>query len=287
MNGRFFDSRCGLKFFFRDSPASSDTGLAPLMCLHGLTRNSEDFVELAGHLKPSRRVLALDFRGRGRSDFDPNYRNYFPTTYADDVVEWLDHLGIESAVFCGTSLGGIVTMVLAEQAPELFAGAIINDIGPEVAMAGIMRIGQYVGKLKPAENWDDAIANTKIMFEVACPDADAATWDAIAKRTYRLGADGRPVLKSDPNIGKAFQELGGSPVDPWGLFEQLGQFPLLALRGETSDLLAPETLVEMAERVPSLVTCTVANRGHAPWLNEPDALAAIDRFLASVPWLES
>ena len=283
MNGHFFDSRCGLKFFFRDSPALSDTGLAPLVCLHGLTRNSEDFVELAGHLKPSRRVLALDFRGRGRSDFDPNYRNYFPTTYADDVVEWLDHLGIESAVFCGTSLGGIVTMVLAEQAPELFAGAIINDIGPEVAMAGIMRIGQYVGKLKPAENWDDAIANTKIMFEVACPDADAATWDTIARRTYRIGADGRPVLKSDPNIGKAFQELGGSPADPWGLFEQLGQFHLLALRGETSDLLAPETLVEMAERVPSLITCTVANRGHAPWLNEPDALAAIDRFLASVP----
>ena len=283
MNGHFFDSHCGLKFFFRDSPASSDIGPAPLVCLHGLTRNSEDFVELAGHLKPSRRVLALDFRGRGRSDFDPNYRNYFPTTYANDVVEWLDHLEIESAVFCGTSLGGIVTMVLAEQAPELFAGAIINDIGPEVAMAGIMRIGQYVGKLKPAEDWGDAIANTKIMFEVACPDADAATWDAIARRTYRIGADGKPVLKSDPNIGKAFQERGGSPADPWGLFEQLGQFPLLALRGETSDLLAPETLVEMAERVPSLVTCTVANRGHAPWLNEPDALAAIDRFLASVP----
>ncbi len=283
MNGHFFDSRSGLKFFYRDSPASADGGLAPVVCLHGLTRNSEDFVELAGHLKPSRRVLALDFRGRGRSDFDPDYRNYFPTTYADDVIEWLDHLGIESAVFCGTSLGGLVTMVLAGQAPGLFAGAIINDIGPEVSMAGILRIGQYVGKLKPAENWGDAIANTKIMFEVACPDADAATWNAITKRTYRIGDDGKPALKSDPNIGKAFQEIGGSPDDPWGLFEKLGQFPLLALRGETSDLLAPETLVEMAERVPSLVTCTVANRGHAPWLNEPDALAAIDRFLASVP----
>lgn len=283
MNEHFFNSRSGLKFFFRDSPASSDSGLTPVVCLHGLTRNSEDFVELAAHLKPSRRVLALDFRGRGRSDFDPNYLNYFPTTYADDVVEWLDHLGVESVVFCGTSLGGIVTMVLAEQAPKLFAGAIINDIGPEVSMVGILRIGQYVGKLKPAEDWGDAIANTKIMFEVACPDADAATWEDITRRTYRIGADGRPVLKSDPNIGKAFQERGGSPADPWGLFEKLGQFPLLALRGESSDLLAPETLVEMAERVPSLVTCTVANRGHAPWLNEPDALAAIDRFLASVP----
>ena len=283
MNEHFFESRCGLKFFYRDSPASSDSGLAPVVCLHGLTRNSEDFVELAEHLSPSRRVLALDFRGRGRSDFDPDYRNYFPTTYADDVVEWLGHLGIESAVFCGTSLGGIVTMVLADQAPELFAGAIINDIGPEVSMVGILRIGQYVGKLKPAETWGDAIANTKIMFEVAFPDADAATWDLITRRTYRIGADGKPVLKSDPNIGKAFQELGGSPPDPWGLFEKLGRFPLLALRGETSDLLAPETLVEMAKRVPSLVTCTVANRGHAPWLNEPDALAAIDRFLASVP----
>ena len=283
MNEHFFKSRCGLKFFFRDSPTSSDSGRAPVVCLHGLTRNSEDFVELAEHLKPSRRVLALDFRGRGRSDFDPNYLNYFPTTYADDVIEWLDHLEIESAVFCGTSLGGIVTMVLAGQAPKRFAGAIINDIGPQVSMAGIRRIGQYVGKLKPAEHWDDAIANTKIMFEVACPDADAATWEDIARRTYRIGADGKPVLKSDPDIGKAFQELGGSPADPWGLFEQLGQFPLLALRGETSDLLAAETLVEMAERVPALVTCTVANRGHAPWLDEPDALAAIDRFLASVP----
>ena len=181
MSGHFYKSRCGLKFFYRDSPASSGSGLAPVVCLHGLTRNSEDFVELAGHLRPSRRVLALDFRGRGRSDFDPDYRNYFPTTYADDVVEWLNHLGIGSAVFCGTSLGGIVTMVLAEQAPELFAGAIINDIGPEVSMVGILRIGQYVGKLKPAENWGGAIANTKIMFEVACPDADAATWDLITK----------------------------------------------------------------------------------------------------------
>ena len=283
MIGHFFKSRCGLKFFFRDSPTSSDSELAPVVCLHGLTRNSEDFVELAEHLKPSRRVLALDFRGRGRSDFDPNYRNYFPTTYADDVVEWLDHLGIASAVFCGTSLGGMVTMVLAGQTPKRFAGAIINDIGPQVSMAGIRRIGQYVGKLKPAEHWGDAIANTRIMFEVACPDADAATWDAIARRTYRIGADGKPVLKSDPNIGKAFQELGGSPADSWGLFEQLGQFPLLALRGESSDLLAAETLLEMAERVPALQTCTVANRGHAPWLNEPDALAAIDCFLASVP----
>ena len=283
MTGHFFNSRSGLKFFFRDSPASSDSERAPVVCLHGLTRNSEDFVDLAGHLKPSRRVLALDFRGRGRSDFDPNYLNYFPTTYADDVVEWLDHLGIASAVFCGTSLGGIVTMVLAGQTPRLFAGAIINDIGPQVSMAGIRRIGRYAGKLKPAEHWGDAIANTRIMFEVACPDADAATWEDITRRTYRIGADGKPVLKSDPNIGKAFQERGGSPADPWGLFEQLGRFPLLALRGESSDLLAAETLLEMAERVPALQTCTVANRGHAPWLDEPDALAAIDCFLASVP----
>ena len=237
MTGHFFNSRCGLKFFFRDSPTTSGSERAPLVCLHGLTRNSEDFVELAEHLKPSRRVLALDFRGRGRSDFDPNYLNYFPATYADDVVEWLDHLGIASAVFCGTSLGGIVTMVLAGQAPKLFAGAIINDIGPQVSMAGIRRIGRYAGKLKPAEHWGDAIANTRIMFEVACPDADDATWEDITRRTYRIGADGKPVLKSDPNIGKAFQELGGSPADPWGLFEQLGRFPLLALRGESSDLL--------------------------------------------------
>lgn len=283
MTGRFFHSRCGLKFHYRDSPAASDRELAPVVCLHGLTRNSEDFEELAEHLKPARRVLALDFRGRGRSDFDPDYLNYFPTTYADDVAEWLDHLGIESAVLCGTSLGGIVTMVLAGQAPSLIAGAIINDIGPEVSMAGIRRIGEYVGKLKPAENWGDAVANTKIMFEVACPDADAAAWDAITRRTYRIRADGRPVLKSDPNIGRAFQERGGSPADPWGLFEKLGQFPLLALRGEFSDLLAPETFVEMARRIPAMQSCTVANRGHAPWLNEPDALAAIDRFLAPLP----
>ena len=283
MIGRFSKSRCGLKFFYRDSLTSSDSKLAPVVCLHGLTRNSEDFEDLAAHLKPTRRVLALDFRGRGRSDFDPDYRNYFPTTYAEDVVEWLDHLKIKSAVFCGTSLGGIVTMVLAGQTPKLFAGGIINDIGPEASQDGIHRISQYVGKLKPAENWGDAIANVKVMFEVACPDADTATWDDITRRTYRIGADGKPVLKSDPNIGKAFQELGGAPADPWDLFEKLGQFPLLALRGEFSDLLAPETFVEMAERVPTLHTCTVANRGHAPWLNEPDALAAIDRFLASVP----
>ena len=160
-------------------------------------------MELAGHLKPSRRVLALDFRGRGRSDFDPDYRNYFPTTYADDVVEWLDHLGIGSAVFCGTSLGGIVTMVLAEQAPELFAGAIINDIGPEVSMVGILRIAQYVGKLRPAENWDDAIANTKIMFEVAFPDADAATWDLITKAhlPHRRRRQAGPEIRSQYRQG--------------------------------------------------------------------------------------
>ena len=274
---RYFVVRDGLKLHYRDYPGASVR--PPLLCLSGLTRNARDFADLAERYSPPFRVIALDFRGRAASDYDPLPARYNPLTYAGDVIELLDQLGIAEAIFVGTSLGGLVTMVIAATAPQRIAAAIINDVGPDVDPAGIERILSYVGKDIRFKDWDEAAdtiaANNGSNFE----HFTHADWVAMAKRNCRE-EDGEIRFDYDSAIAEPFRSAGPAPqVDLWPLFAALGRKPLLVIRGERSDLLTVSTTQKMQAVAPAMKLAVVPGVGHAPELNEPEALTAIDEFL--------
>ncbi|WP_155264837.1 alpha/beta fold hydrolase [Sphingomonas segetis] len=267
----------GLQLHYRDYPGSA--GRPPLLCLHGLTRNSRDFAELAELHSPGRRVLALDFRGRGLSDHDPLPARYLPLTYAGDVLQLLDELAIDQAVFVGTSLGGLVTMLIAAMAPQRIAASILNDVGPELTEAGLDRIKSYVGNGAQFRSWDEAAEAIAINNRHIPASYNHADWVKMARRVCRE-EDGSVVFDYDMAIALPFETQGPAPaVDMWPLFEALGQKPLLVVRGERSDLLGAAVLAKMHHAVRAMKSVTVPGVGHAPMLNEPEAVAAIDSFL--------
>ena len=255
----------------------------PAFCIPGLTRNRRDFDDFAKWLSArGRDVYAISLRGRGRSDYDPKYLNYFPTIYREDVLGALDTLGIQRAVFVGTSLGGIVTMLTNESAPERVAAAIINDVGPELATEGIVRIASYVGASDgAAPNLDQAAAQIRAVNEVAFPGKDDAFWRDFARNTYRELGDGTWKLDYDPAIAAALKEAGPAP-DLWSAFTSLKNKPTLILRGAISDLLTPEIIGKMRAVNPAMLVSDVASVGHAPTLTEPDAVAAMGAFLDEI-----
>ena len=260
---------------------------APVICIPGLTRNASDFEDFAPFAAATGRdVYAVSLRGRGRSDYDPNYLNYHPLTYRDDILAFMNAQGIARAVFVGTSLGGIVTMLTAAAARERVAAAVINDVGPELAPEGIARIAGYVGARtagadEPARDIDEAAARIRAINEPAFPGRDQDFWRLFARRTFRQEADGRWRLDYDPMIGKAMLEVGPAP-DLWGPFAALAPISTLIVRGAISDLLTPPIIEKMRGVNPSLSYCEVAKVGHAPTLTEPDAVAAIRPFLEAL-----
>jgi pimeloyl-ACP methyl ester carboxylesterase len=253
---------------------------APALCLHGLTRNVRDFEDFAPWLAATGRdVFCLSFRGRGGSDCDPNYLNYHPLTYRDDVLHTLDALGLQRAIFVGTSLGGIVTMLTNEAAPGRVAAAVINDVGPELAKEGLDRIAGYAGGMRPdAGSLEEAAAQIRAINEVAFPNRNEAFWRTFARRTFRREADWRWRLDYDQAIGKALVEVGPAP-DLWPAFRSLADKPLLVVQGSLSDLLTTPIVEKMRVAVPSLAVCKVAHTGHAPTLVEPEVLASVREFL--------
>ena len=259
----------------------------PVLCIPGLTRNAADFEDFAPLAAASGRdVYAVSLRGRGRSDYDPNHLNYFPTTYVGDILAALDALGVPRAIFVGTSLGGIVTMLTAVAAPARIAGAVLNDVGPELAPEGIMRIAGYVGARAEdgggaAADLDAAIAQIRAINEVAFPGRDRSFWETFARRTFDPQPDGTWRLAYDPNIGRALIEAGPAP-DLWEPFAALAPIPTLILRGAVSDLLTPPIVEQMREARPGFDYCEVANAGHAPTLAEPDAFEAIAAFMSKI-----
>jgi len=279
-----------LQLHARDYPAASGPARAPVICLHGLTRNARDFEVLAPHIAAQgRRVLAVDVRGRGRSAWDPEPARYVPPTYAADVLALMDALAISRAVFVGTSMGGLITMVLGAFRPSAVAGVVLNDIGPEIAPEGLARILSYTGHGSPVETWADAAAYARRVNEIAFPAYGAADWDAFARRLFTEKA-GRPVLDYDPDIARAMvppppppREPPPPPPDLWPLFKGLAAHPLLVVRGATSDILSPDTLNRMREAAPGMAVAEVAGVGHAPMLDEPEALTAIDDLLERAP----
>jgi pimeloyl-ACP methyl ester carboxylesterase len=274
---RYYKSHDGLRLFYHDfAPERPGT---PVICLPGLTRNSRDFDELAAHISAARRVLTPDLRGRGLSDHDPEWRNYHPGTYVKDVWALLDSLGIERTIVIGTSLGGLIGMAMALQNAGRIAGVVMNDIGPEVGAEGLARIQAYTGKLPPVANWAEANAQTRQIYGPWLPGLSDKEWEKMAWRAYRAGEDGVPVQDIDRNIGRAVREVGPQTGDPWVLFDALRHTPTLLLHGLLSDILTPDIIRKMRARKPDLQVVDVADRGHAPLLNETECVAAIDAFI--------
>ena len=273
----YFRVTDGLRLHYRDYPGSSRR--PPLLCLHGLTRNARDFEHFAERRSPEFRAIVLEFRGRGLSDPDPLPMRYHPLTYAGDVLQLLDHLGVPEAVFVGTSLGGLVTMGIAGIAPQRIAGAILNDIGPELGQAGLDRIQRYLGTDARFRSWDEAAAAIAVNQGSSFPNYTAEDWLKMARRNCRE-RHGEIVFDYDMAIAEPFRAGGPVPtIDLWPLFEALAQKPLLVIRGEISELLEAPAFEKMKAAAPNARFAVVPETGHAPDLTEPAAVAAVDRFL--------
>jgi len=278
---RYWTNRDGLKLHYRDYPGPADR--PPILMLHGLTRNCRDFENVAARLAGDWRVIAVDFRGRGLSDWDPQSGRYTPQTYADDVVEMLGQLGVDRGIFFGTSLGALVTMTVAAMRPELLAGALINDIGPEVDPRGIKRIRTYVGVPVHFSDWHEAAAALRAKHGDVHPSYGDEDWLRYARRVCRESGQGMVELDYDMAIADNFNRPGSDPVgDLWPLFHSLGNIPVLIVRGANSDLLPAGLAEQMREALANAELVTVPEVGHAPDLDEPDAAAAIDRLLERV-----
>lgn len=273
----FYESDDGLQLHYRDYSADSDA--IPIICIPGLTRNSRDFEELAPHLAHRHRILTLDLRGRGLSAYDPEWRNYHPVTYANDVWRLLDTLDIDKVIIIGTSLGGLIAMLMASQSSQRLAGVVMNDIGPEIAPDGLARILQYTGRVPMVESWQQAADQTREIYGQWLPGLTDAEWMVMAKRAYRQNAEGVPMLDMDPHVGTAIREVGPQIGDPWDLFDGLAAIPTLLLRGANSDILSTEIVEKMTARKSDLEVVLIPDRGHVPLLNEAVSVAAIDKFL--------
>ena len=274
----YHQSADGLRLYARDY-AGPKHDSAAILCLPGLTRNSKDFAELAVRLSAQHRVICPDLRGRGRSARDPEPARYRPDVYVADMWTLTDVLGLHQFTVIGTSLGGLMAIMMTAQAPARIGRVVINDIGPEIDPKGIARIASYVGKSGPVATWEEAARQTAEINGVAFPDYTAADWMNMARNMY-VQEGAVPVLDYDPAISRGLSNGSAAP-NLWPLFGLLAHKPLLAIRGALSDLLSVATFAEMAQRLPNLEAVVIPGRGHAPTLMEPQALAAIERFLAS------
>ncbi len=276
-------SRDGLRLYSRvyDAPGS---GAGTVLCLHGLTRNSKDFEDLAPHLSRRYRVICPDLRGRGLSAYDPTWQNYHPGIYLADLADLLASLGAKRLAVIGSSLGGRLAMLLPGFLPGSIAGIVLNDIGPEVDPVGAARIRGQAGRLPPVGSWEEAAEQLRLAFGAAWPGLSDDTWRRLVRRSYRENATGIPVLECDPKVGEAARTIPAIPGDPWAVWAGLTSLslPVLAIRGALSDFLSEATLARMRREMPELITLTVEQRGHIPFLDEPECLAAIDDFLAKI-----
>jgi pimeloyl-ACP methyl ester carboxylesterase len=274
----YFTNSDGLSLHYRDyniAPAGSPI----VLCLPGLTRNAKDFGIIADHLAPKCRVICAEQRGRGLSEWDPEPKRYAPITYVGDMMELLALLKLKSVITLGTSLGGIMTMLMNAMHPGTVKAAIINDIGPEIDPKGVERIKSYVGKGTPPQTWEQAITAVKSANSGVYPHFKEQDWERF---THHLYADkaGKPVVQYDPAINQNFnKEENQSAPDLWPAFSQMHSVPMVVLRGELSDILSAETLERMAYEHPDLKAVTVPGVGHVPLMDEPLTQTAIDQLI--------
>jgi pimeloyl-ACP methyl ester carboxylesterase len=279
---RFFRTADGPRIEFREYPATTPVTGIPVLCLHGLTRNNRDFEELAPMIAAcGRHVLVPSQRGRGLSDADPSPERYHPGTYAADMLALLSNLDISRAIFIGTSMGGLMTMICAALAPTRVAAVVLNDVGPEVDPKGLARIRGYVGRAEAPADWDQAAAICRAINGSAfSKETSGEFWLKVARRVFWEPEPGNLALQYDPAISQVVNSPAVVPPDLWPLFEALKPTPTLVVRGELSDILMVTTVEEMRRRKPDLVVANVPDVGHAPFLTEPAAWSAICNFLS-------
>lgn len=277
----YWTSPDGLKLYYRDYAGPNDK--PPVLCLHGLTRNSRDFAPLAETLAGDWRVIVPDMRGRGNSEYAKDTSTYTPPTYIKDVEALLAELGIEKFVAIGTSMGGLMTMLMAAKDASRIVAAVLNDIGPEIDPTGLAHIAGYVGQGRSFDTWMHAANSLRETHGASFPDYLIDTWLEMAKRTMVLGQNGRLVLDYDMGIADPFKSANDAPQpDLWPAFKALSDTPTLLVRGELSNLLTEQTQSRMARVHGNLRTVTVPRVGHAPMLDEPESLAAIQALLADI-----
>ncbi len=275
---RHLSAQDGLQLYYRDygNPRSPN---APLLCLTGLTRNSQDYADLADRFAGTRRVICPDYRGRGRSAYDPDWHNYDPMTYLADIGHILMANDIHRIVVIGTSLGGLLAMGLAVLRPSSVAAVVINDIGPDVDPQGLDRIIEFIGTDRPQPDWPSAVAMLRQSLpRLAIKDAD--WWERFARATYREGADCTLHFDWDIALVEPLKRSDRAIQDLWPLFRALRDIPTLMVRGEISDVLTVEGLRRMIAAKPDIVAVTVSGIGHTPSLDEPEIEGVLDDFIA-------
>ena len=274
-------SNDGLRLHYRDYPG--DTSRPPIVCIPGLTRNARDFEGVAARLGGAWRLICVELRGRGDSAYAKDPMTYVPLVYLQDLEALIRELGLERFILFGTSLGGLMTMLLSMSGGNRIAGALLNDIGPVLEPRGLDHIRSYVGK---PQNWPTWLHAARFLREAQgdrYPDWEIDDWLVFAKRLAKLTSTGRIVFDYDMRIAEPFRVPGGeSGFDLWNAFAGLKGVPSVVVRGELSDLLAPATVERMVAENPAMEAATVPRVGHAPTLDEPEAQAAIDGLLARI-----
>jgi pimeloyl-ACP methyl ester carboxylesterase len=280
----FVTAQDGLKLHVREYGARTGHR-CPLVCLPGLSRNSADFHVIAKQLArdQQRRVLALDYRGRGRSQHDPNPANYNPAVEVGDVLAVLTALEVGPAAFLATSRGGILTMLLATLRPAAITAVVLNDIGPIIDPAGLLRIKGYVGKLPEAETFEKAADILQSLFGTQFPRLTREDWLAEARRSFQP-ANGRLLPTYDPALAHALEGVPADGVLPpmWNQFDALAAIPLMVIRGGNSDILSSETVQMMRARRPDLHILEVPDEGHPPSLDHAATIVRVAAFIAQV-----
>jgi len=289
-----YQSNDGLSLYYRNYGASDNV----LICLPGLTRNCKDFEELARHLASRWRVTTPDLRGRGQSEWDPKPSRYRPETYVGDIWKLMDDLAIQNFTVIGTSLGGWMAMIMASQQGGRLRGVVVNDVGPVVPASALARIMKYAGRLPPVRDWPSAAQQIQQAYAFALPSMPDSFWARFVRLSMHKNSDGWILPDMDPAIAgvlrKAQRQLkilrllrraglmkrASATIDKgyWDQFQAL-TMPCLLLRGSISDVLPVDLVAQMKAVKPDLQTVTIADRGHAPLLDEPEALTAIDSFL--------
>lgn len=275
-----YTSADGLDLFARSyGPENAEL---TVLCMHGLTRNHKDFEPMISRLGDRYRFVAVDVRGRGRSQRADKPETYSPQIYAQDMFALADKLELSKMALIGTSMGGLMAMIMARMSPERIGGLVLNDVGPVVNPAGLRRIASYSQDPQPADSWQAAAAKVETAQSEAFPDFGADDWMAFARRTWRETEDGKVVADYDPEITRSLGEAKAGLMTKfamWRVFGALKSHPMLIVRGETSDILAKGTAKRMVRRHPDARLVTVPKRGHAPLLDEPAAIDAISDFL--------
>jgi pimeloyl-ACP methyl ester carboxylesterase len=281
----FVSAPDGLRLHARGHGARDRRRRPPVVCLPGLARTTEDFDTLAAALANGadhpRYVLAIDYRGRGESDYDPNPDNYNLATEVADLLAVLTALEVEPAVFIGTSRGGILAMLLATVRPAAIAGVVLNDIGPVIETKGLIRIKSYVGRLPQPKSFEDGAEILRHLFGAQFTKLEADDWTMFAKRTFKE-KNGALVSRYDPKLAHVLEgvDMARSLPPLWKEFDALASVPVMVVRGANSDILSEETVTEMRARRADIDVLVVPEQGHAPLLVEPDVTARIEEFVA-------